>query len=706
MGGSFHRDDAAESAGQPAGDGAALPPMFGIESPAAGNGLEVEISDVDIPDDAQRDDDGHHIGSDDLDADVEVVLPEESAASPEPEPEIARPVDPFIGRYFGGYQLVEPIGRGGMGMVYRGVQVSLQRSVAVKLLNKALVDNEEFIIRFQREARAMATIHHQNIVSVIDFGETDGVWYMVAEFVEGTNLARLIRDKLMVPPDELVPIIVHCLSGLAHVAKSQVIHRDIKPDNILIDGDGVAKIADFGLAKDMSKEETDLTAAGSAMGTPAYMSPEQCMGHSLDGRSDIYSLGVTIYYALTGEKPFTGRSSFDIMTKQREYNPPMVHEINPRVPKEISHLVARMMEKAPSKRHIDSSECREEWLQVGQELGYLGSVTRSGEYLFPSEAGVQAQVAYPQEDDSAPAGALDMSAVTRGGGHKAGHGAGPIDEFEMPEAPPVAPPGEAAHVDEGTGRRGVSTNRSASDGTGRRKSGTERRGGSVGSAQGIISCEKCGAINRPSRKSCEKCGFSFVDEESGSNMPDQTEADRLFRVGKYRDAAALYGRLAEKETDRRRRSVLRTKEREARTRLEERQLEDAQATVEDLASRGKYRDAEEVLVKVRNSANATSSIIETLDRDLNRLRRQRRGDKRRSVLLVLIAFMAILAIAAWVVRDRLVEWVPALRGLLPPADAVSEAPVAPGAAAGESEAAERDEARPTDTDEGADGGQP
>jgi eukaryotic-like serine/threonine-protein kinase len=301
----------------------------------------------------------------------------------EPEPEIrAVEEDTHFGRTFVGYQLEQKIGQGGMGMVYKGRQVSLDRQVAIKILNKSLCDNVEFIKRFEREAKSIARITHPNIVAVYDFGKTDGIWYMVTEFVEGSNLARLIAERLVLQVEEVLPLVTQCLAGLAHVSLSGIVHRDIKPDNILITKDNVAKIADFGLAKDVTSD-TDLTAVGLAMGTPSYMSPEQCMGRRLDVRSDIYSLGVTAYYALTGEKPFSGQSSFEIMTKQREYTPPPPFQLNPRLPKEVSAMIMRMIAKTPGDRFKDAEECRQAWLDLGQRLGVL-QVTRSGEFRFPS----------------------------------------------------------------------------------------------------------------------------------------------------------------------------------------------------------------------------------------------------------------------------------------------------------------------------------
>jgi serine/threonine protein kinase len=233
----------------------------------------------------------------DRDLSVVVDLPSAKVVSNSDEP-VAEEVDPYLGKMFGNYQLVQKVGQGGMGLVYKGRQVSLDRVVAVKILNKSLCDNAEFIKRFEREAKSIARINHPNIMAVYDFGQTDGIYYMVTEFIEGFSLSKQISDRVMMSVESLSPLIVQCLAGLAYVGTSGIVHRDIKPDNILITLDGIAKIADFGLAKDVTRNDaTDLTAVGLAMGTPAYMSPEQCMGRKLDGRSDVYALGVTIYLA-------------------------------------------------------------------------------------------------------------------------------------------------------------------------------------------------------------------------------------------------------------------------------------------------------------------------------------------------------------------------------------------------------------------------
>ena len=284
----------------------------------------------------------------------------------------------LVGTNFNGYMIDALIGQGGMGQVFKARQISLDRIVAIKMLNKSLVDNEEFVRRFQREARAMAQIAHNNIVSVYDFGEFDQIHYMVVEYISGTNLASWIKKRLYVEPKDLSQVIIQCLDGLQYISQRGLVHRDIKPDNILIDHNGVAKLADFGLAKDHQKEETDLTAVGSAMGTPAYMSPEQCMGRELDIRSDIYALGITAFYALTGEKPFVGRSSFEIMTKQREHQPPLVNEINPQIPHDVACLVDQMMAKDPANRFTDADACRIAWLQVSSNHDYLALTQTSG----------------------------------------------------------------------------------------------------------------------------------------------------------------------------------------------------------------------------------------------------------------------------------------------------------------------------------------
>ena len=355
------------------------------------------------------------------DQSVVVDLPPAKVTSDSDEPVEAN--DPYLGRMFGNYELVQKVGQGGMGLVYKGRQVSLDRVVAVKILNKSLCDNAEFIKRFEREAKSIARINHPNIMAVYDFGQANGLYYMVTEFIEGNSLSKNISDQVMLTIDVLGPLLVQCLAGLAHVGTTGIVHRDIKPDNILITLDGTAKIADFGLAKDVTRNDsTDLTAVGLAMGTPAYMSPEQCMGRKLDGRSDIYALGVTAYLALTGEKPFVGQSSFEIMTKQREFTPPPPRQLNPAIAKEVSDLIMRMLAKNPQDRFKDAEECRQSWLNLGNRLGFMR--TQGGP--MSESARMPVDIVRPRSGDAAPLPALPVPMAQPMTGPGGGSAPGPI----------------------------------------------------------------------------------------------------------------------------------------------------------------------------------------------------------------------------------------------------------------------------------------
>jgi len=544
-----------------------------------------------------------------------VVVPAKAEAVVEEAEE-----DTYLGRNFGGYKLDQKIGQGGMGVVYRGRQVSLDRVVAIKILNKSLSDNEEFIKRFAREAKSIARITHPHIVAVYDFGKTDGCWYMVTEFVEGSNLARMITDRIMLPVDELVPLMVQCLAGIAHVSQSGIVHRDIKPDNILVTRDQVAKIADFGLAKDITSD-TDLTAVGLAMGTPAYMSPEQCMGRKLDVRSDVYALGVTAYFALTGEKPFMGQSSFEIMTKQREFTPPPPILLNPRIPREVSDLVMRMMSKNAAERGGDADEVRTRWIDLGKRLG-LGAVVRAA-----APAPTAASHGLPPMPAPGPPPPPIMVQ--------------PPAMIEPAHAAPPTPPGRTSEQRPGEPPR----------------PGTERRAGRSTGMGEAINCPRCGELNRGSSKVCQKCGHALVKTDAHSARDQEVEANRLFEAGSYAEAAALYARVADHEGDRKQRSVLRSKERESRRLEQVDQFGDLQHRSQELTTAGDLKGALEVLERglreARESAPGSPVEVEmtAAATTLRRRLRQRRLWRLALVLLVLLLLAALLASQ----RERLAQ---------------------------------------------------
>jgi tRNA A-37 threonylcarbamoyl transferase component Bud32 len=564
--------------------------------------------------------------------------PPEPAPSIPPMPPPAESSEPgsgrlSAGRIFGGYELLAKIGQGGMGEVYKARQVSLDRVVAIKILARALYDNEEFIKRFEREAKAIARITHPNIVGVYDFGHHDGLRYMVNEFVDGKSLAKLISDRLVLPAAEFVPLMVQCLSGLNHVGSQGIVHRDIKPDNILITRDNIAKIADFGLAKDVSRKDdnTDLTAAGLAMGTPAYMSPEQCMGQKLDVRSDIYAFGVTAYFALTGQKPFTGNSSFEVMTKQREHHPPPPHKLAPGVPAELSSVVMRMLAKQPDERYPDAEACRRAWVEVGVQLGVFGSADLEAR-LRPSTE-LPALVPLPKAPQPAAEAPLPLPPA-------AAAAAGPPVEVVVPAAPPR--PSAPARVATESVR--TSAERTASERAQRRP------------VVDTASCAKCGHINRAEAAICGRCGNPLRDrEDAASLLQQESEAQRLFEARRFADAAVIWARLADREQDKRARSVLRSKEREARKHEHEARIADLRARAQGQTARGDLRGALATLEQGRDlhrdsAASTTSSSVSDvqLERDIMALR-QRLANRRRFMqigIAVAIAAAAVLALIA------------------------------------------------------------
>jgi len=599
----------------------------------------------------------------DRDQSVVVDLPSAKLVSDSDEP-VAEAHDPYLGRMFGNYELVQKVGQGGMGLVYKGRQVSLDRVVAVKILNKSLCDNAEFIKRFEREAKSIARINHPNIMAVYDFGQTDGLYYMVTEFIEGASLSKKISDQVMLSVEVLSPLLVQCLAGLAHVGTTGIVHRDIKPDNILITLDGIAKIADFGLAKDVTRNDaTDLTAVGLAMGTPAYMSPEQCMGRKLDGRSDIYALGVTAYLALTGEKPFVGQSSFEIMTKQREFTPPPPRQLNPALPKEVSDLVMRMLAKNPQDRFKDSEECRQAWLELGNRLGFMR--TQSGG--MNDSVRMASDLAKPRGTNSSPLSAMAVPMAQPVGGPGGNVGAGPVP-LPGPMALDVPLPGRS----DANRRSRVSGEFHApppnDGGEPASRPGSERQGRSVterrlaaqrpSTSSEASTCAKCGMLNRGEVMTCARCGNSLrqLTDDPESMRDQEAEAQRLMHNGQYKDAATLYARLADKEQDKRARAILRSKEREARTFENQNQLQEIQSRSQGMISRGDIKGGIDVLERglanVRD-AGASSTGAETKIRDdINALRTRLRQRRHRRTILLVILFALLAAAALFVIAPN------------------------------------------------------
>jgi eukaryotic-like serine/threonine-protein kinase len=257
------------------------------------------------------------------------------------------------GKVLGGYELLERIGSGGMGAVYKARQTSLNRIVALKVLPQRLARDKDFIARFYREARAVAKFSHPNIVSGFEVGEAEGYHFLAMEFVDGQSAAeQLAKTPAGVPVGKVLKMALQIGEALQHAHENNIIHRDVKPENILISSDGTAKLCDLGLARSAGNEDAALTQAGMAVGTPHYISPEQARGRGdLDPRADIYSFGATLFHLVTGRPVFTGDNPLQIMTKHLEDPPPLAAEVSPAVSAELSAVIDKMLAKRRDDRY-------------------------------------------------------------------------------------------------------------------------------------------------------------------------------------------------------------------------------------------------------------------------------------------------------------------------------------------------------------------
>ena len=256
-----------------------------------------------------------------------------------------------------GYQILEKLGSGAMATVFKAKQLSLDRLVAIKVLPKRFSENPEYVERFYREGKAAAKLNHPNIVQAIDVGEANGYHYFVMEYVEGHTLYdELIAGKVF-SESEALDIAIQITRALVHAHENGLIHRDVKPKNIMITKDGVAKLADMGLARMAADEQTAQAEAGKAYGTPYYISPEQIRGEvDIDFRADIYSLGATLYHMVTGRVPFDGPTPVAVMNKHlKEPLTPPDH-INPSLSVGLGEVVETMMAKRREDRYASTTD--------------------------------------------------------------------------------------------------------------------------------------------------------------------------------------------------------------------------------------------------------------------------------------------------------------------------------------------------------------
>jgi serine/threonine-protein kinase len=296
------------------------------------------------------------------------------------------------------YELDYLIARGGMAEVYRARDRLLDRPVALKILFPELSIDRTFVERFKREAQAAANLSHPNIVPVFDWGEDSGTYFIVMEFVDGRALSTILKASGTLPPERAAEIGAAVAAALGYAHKNRVIHRDVKPGNVLITDESQVKVTDFGIARALNTEES-LTQTGAVMGTATYFSPEQAEGIGVDARSDIYSLGVVLFEMVTGRPPFTGDTPVAVASKHVRDRPPAPREINPSIPPTFEAIILKAMSKDPAHRYQTAEELRADLLRFNEGR----SVLAMNDTTVMAGAGAATQVV----------GAVDGSPATR-----------------------------------------------------------------------------------------------------------------------------------------------------------------------------------------------------------------------------------------------------------------------------------------------------
>ncbi len=264
-----------------------------------------------------------------------------------------------------GYELIKKIGQGGLGVVFKARQISMNRLVALKILHKKWIQDEEFRKRFLVEARIVGKLSHQNLIKVFDVGKEDWKYYFSMEFIDGETVEDIIERKDKLDPLEAVEITIQILRALKYVSSHNIVHCDIKPGNILMTKDNIAKLGDFGFVK--TTFDIEPAEEGTVLGTPDYISPEQALGKEVDFRSDIYSLGASLYHMLSGSPPYHGTVSV-VMEKHIRESPPPLENTCPDLPEILTHIVNKMMAKNRNHRYQNFDELFEDLEKARLEL--------------------------------------------------------------------------------------------------------------------------------------------------------------------------------------------------------------------------------------------------------------------------------------------------------------------------------------------------
>lgn len=266
------------------------------------------------------------------------------------------------------YQLQDPIGRGGMATIYRGRDMRIERVVAIKVLREVYSTDPKFVTRFQREAKAASALQHPNIVQVYDYGQSDGNYFIVMELVEGTDLRRYLRSRGILAIDRAIIIAHDVALGLGAAHRRGIVHRDVKPQNILVGRDGSIKLTDFGIAsvyKDINAER--LTTTGMTLGTVQYYAPEQAQGEIVSPAADVYALGIVMYEMLTGRTPFDGDTPVAVAMQHIQDAPTPPSQLNPNIPPALEDIILRCLEKVPEMRFRDGNVLARALETLGEE---------------------------------------------------------------------------------------------------------------------------------------------------------------------------------------------------------------------------------------------------------------------------------------------------------------------------------------------------
>lgn len=276
--------------------------------------------------------------------------------------------------FSGRYELINHIARGGMAEVYLAHDLMLDRRVALKVLFPELSTDSNFVERFRREAQAAANLSHPNIVSIYDWGEENGTYFIVMEYIEGRTLGGIIRNEGPLMAERMAEIGADVAAALAFAHRSGVVHRDVKPGNVLISPSGQVKVTDFGIARAANSDQ-DLTQTGAVMGTATYFSPEQAQGNRVDGRSDVYSLGVVLYEMAAGRPPFSGDNPMTIAYKHVREQPMAPRSVNADIPEALESIILQAMAKNPNDRYSSAEELRQDLLRFRQGRLVLANPT-------------------------------------------------------------------------------------------------------------------------------------------------------------------------------------------------------------------------------------------------------------------------------------------------------------------------------------------